>query len=141
MHSFILSLPSGYDTEIGSKDAVLSPGQAQRIALARAIYGAPRLVILDEPNSNLDLEGEAALNQTIIALQSMGTTVVVVSHRPGVAEIATSVVLLSEGKIVDSGAFEEVMKRQHDHLPQPPEPLKKQPQKKQQVVPTVTWGS
>ena len=133
VHAFILSLPNGYDTEIGSNEGVLSPGQAQRIALARAIYGQPKLVILDEPNSNLDLEGEAALNQTISVLQSLGTTVVVVSHRTGVAAIASSVVLLSEGKIVDSGAYEEVMNRQRALLPPSREPAAKQQQVKQQV--------
>ena len=112
LHEFILSLPDGYDTELGQKSGViLSPGQRQRLALARALYRRPKFVILDEPNSNLDQRGELALNRAISILKESGSTVIIVSHRRGAAKLADQVIMVSEGTIADSGPTEEVLSR------------------------------
>ena len=93
IHEFILSLPDGYDTDLGKPGGSLSPGQRQRVALARAIYGRPKLVILDEPNSNLDEEGEAASSRAIRNLQGYGSTLIIVSHRKSVVPLADYLLL------------------------------------------------
>ncbi|MET1114957.1 MAG: type I secretion system permease/ATPase [Comamonas sp.] len=99
LHDFIVGLPGGYDSPVGDGSARLSGGQRQRVALARALYGAPRLVVLDEPNANLDDAGEAALVHAVQALRAQGSTVVLVTHRPGIVAIADRVLTLRQGRI------------------------------------------
>ena len=108
-HQMILSLPQGYDTMIDPHSAVVSPGQRQRIALARALYGDPKLVILDEPNSNLDAEGEQALAETLAALRGQAT-VIVVTHRTNLIQHVDKMLVLESGKVQRQGDTAEVMR-------------------------------
>jgi len=108
-HELILRLPKGYDTEIGDSGAVLSGGQRQRIALARALYGNPRFVILDEPNSNLDGEGENALMRALREMKQEGVTVVVIAHRPALFAQFDRLLVLREGMIDAFGPAGEVL--------------------------------
>jgi ABC-type protease/lipase transport system fused ATPase/permease subunit len=109
VHDMILSLPDGYDTMIDPAGALLSPGQRQRIALARALYGDPRFVVLDEPNANLDGAGEAALAETLKALRGI-VTVVVVTHRSTLTQHVDKMLVLEAGKAAHYGAVPDVMK-------------------------------
>jgi PrtD family type I secretion system ABC transporter len=110
VHELILSLPRGYATEVGEHGMLLSPGQRQRIALARALYGNPRLVVLDEPNSNLDGAGEVALAQAIARLRAEGVTAVIVTHRPSLIAHVDKILLLDGGRVSQYGAAADVMK-------------------------------
>lgn len=109
-HEMILAMPQGYDTQVGDHGSRLSPGQRQRIALARALYGDPRLVVLDEPNSNLDSEGEIALAQAMSSLRQEGITSVVVTHRPSLIAHVDKVLILNAGRVQQFGPAREVMK-------------------------------
>ena len=109
-HEMILGLEQGYDTKVGEQGARLSPGQRQRIALARALYGDPRLVILDEPNANLDGEGEIALAQAMSGLRSEGITSIVVTHRPSLIAHVDKILMLGAGRVQKFGPASEVMK-------------------------------
>lgn len=111
LHEMILRLPNGYDTQVGDGGAVLSGGYRQRIGLARAIYGRPSLVVLDEPSSNLDAEGDAALADCIQTLKKRGTTVIIVSHRPTTIGIVDKVLVLKDGVAEMFGARAEIMAR------------------------------
>jgi PrtD family type I secretion system ABC transporter len=110
-HDMILRLEKSYDTEIGEAGVRLSGGQRQRIALARAVFGRPRLVILDEPNASLDSEGEEALNRAIAALKACGSTVIVIGHRPSLLQEVTKVLVLVAGQVETFGPRAEVMER------------------------------
>ncbi|GER21109.1 Type I secretion system ATP-binding protein PrsD [compost metagenome] len=109
-HDMILTLPKGYDTPVGEHGSRLSPGQRQRIALARALYGNPQLVILDEPNSNLDGAGEVALAQAMSGLRQAGVTSVVVTHRPSLIAHVDKILVLAAGRIQQFGPASEVMR-------------------------------
>ena len=109
VHNMILSLPKGYDTQIGDQGAVLSGGQRQRIGLARALYGNPRVVVLDEPNSNLDEEGEACLLQAVLNLKQLKATVVLVTHKPNILSIVDNIMLVRDGQIAMCGPRQEVL--------------------------------
>ncbi|OPX56583.1 ATP-binding cassette, subfamily C, EexD [Oceanospirillum multiglobuliferum] len=109
VHELILALPDGYDTRIGSTTGALSGGQRQRIGLARALYGNPKFIVLDEPNSNLDDHGEMALANTMQLLKAEGTTVLVVSHRPSILRNIDLLLVLKEGAVQMFGSKEDVM--------------------------------
>lgn len=109
VHEMILQLPQGYDTPIGPGGIALSGGQRQRIGLARAIYCYPKIVVLDEPNSNLDDAGERALVQAVAELKKRGTTVVLITHRPSILGIADKILFLRDGQVQLFGPRDEVI--------------------------------
>lgn len=111
VHELILNFPKGYDTRIGEGGVVLSGGQRQRIGLARALYNKPKLVILDEPNSNLDDEGERALVASWPKLKEQGTTLVVVSHKPSLLSGVDKILMLKSGQQVMFGPRDAVFKK------------------------------
>ena len=110
LHEFILALPRGYDSPVGREGAMLSGGQRQRIGLARAIYGNPAFVVLDEPNSSLDEQGDAALASAITQLKSRGTTFVVMTHRTSVLGVADKMLVLNDGQTQLFGPRDDVLK-------------------------------
>ena len=109
VHEMILQLPDGYDTVIGSEGINLSGGQRQRIGLARAIYGSPRLIVLDEPNSNLDDVGERALAVALQKIKETGATVFIISHRPSILSRLDRIMVMAGGTITMYGAREQVI--------------------------------
>ena len=109
LHQMILRFPKGYDTPMGEAGGLLSGGQRQRIGLARALYGEPALVVLDEPNANLDDEGEAALVRAVQVMKSKGKTVVLISHRPGIVGVADRLLILHQGTVQASGPRDGVL--------------------------------
>lgn len=109
-HEMIVQLPQGYDTPIGEGGTRLSPGQRQRIALARAMYGDVRLVVLDEPNASLDAEGEIALARALSGLRAEGVTCIVVTHRPSLVAHVDKILVLEAGQVKQFGPASEVMK-------------------------------
>jgi ATP-binding cassette subfamily C exporter for protease/lipase len=109
MQDVIDALPEGYDTRIGDDGAVLSGGQRQRLGLARAVYGKPRLLVLDEPNSSLDTPGEQALLAMVIRLKALQCTVLAITHRNGLMPAADRLVILREGQVAAAGPRDEVL--------------------------------
>ena len=106
IHPMILRLPQGYDTPIGVAGQLLSAGQRQRLALARALYGTPDIVLLDEPNANLDDAGELALGNAIRSLRAMGKTVFMVLHQRSLLALADRVLAMAEGRITTYGKID-----------------------------------
>ena len=122
LHEFILALPKGYDNPVGQEGAMLSGGQRQRVGLARAIYGNPAFVVLDEPNSSLDEQGDAALASAIAQLKSRGTTFVVMTHRTSVLGVADKMLVLRDGQTQMFGPRDEVLKALNDAANQARQP-------------------
>lgn len=109
MHEWIMSLPEGYDTRLGAEGARLSGGQRQRVGLARALYGNPAFVVLDEPNSSLDEAGEQALVQAIAARRAQGTSFVLITHRTNVLSVCTHILVLRDGAQQVFGPRDDVL--------------------------------
>ena len=126
VHDLILKLPEGYDTNIGLGGHALSGGQKQRIALARALYMSPKIIVLDEPNSNLDSAGEKALTDAILEARHLGATVIVVSHRPSLIANTDTIALLNNGALIRTGPRDQILrelaggKTPSNNQPQPP---------------------
>jgi ATP-binding cassette, subfamily C, bacterial PrsD len=111
VHDFIITLPDGYETHIGAQGSALSAGQRQRIGLARALYGDPFLIVLDEPNSNLDMEGDQALTQAIADARERGAIVVVVAHRPSAIAAINKLLFMRDGRQVAFGGKDSVLRQ------------------------------
>ena len=109
VHNMILSLPKGYDTQIGEAGGTLSGGQRQRLGLARAVYGDPAFIVLDEPNANLDDVGEQALGRAIMELKNKGKTVVLITHRPSAIALADRLVVMQDGRVQLQGPRDAVL--------------------------------
>jgi PrtD family type I secretion system ABC transporter len=127
VHQLIVSLPDGYNTQIGEQGASLSAGQRQRVALARALYGNPFLIVLDEPNSNLDADGEEALTRAIMSVRARGGIVVIVAHRSSALAAADFVMTMVHGRQQAFGPKDEVLAAARRE-PAPSAPLKVVPQ-------------
>jgi ABC-type protease/lipase transport system fused ATPase/permease subunit len=125
VHALIVKMRDGYDTQIGEQGHVLSAGQAQRIALARALYGQPFLIVLDEPNSNLDTEGDEALTRAVRAARERGAIVIVVAHRPIGIEGVDMLLVLNDGRMQAFGPKETVLGQVLQRVnPPTPHPIK-----------------
>lgn len=111
VHDLVIHLPEGYETRIGEAGSALSAGQRQRVALARALYGDPFLVILDEPNSNLDADGEAALTDAIQSVRARGGVAIVVAHRPSALASLDQVLVMANGRIQAFGPKNEILNK------------------------------
>ena len=125
VHDMILAMPEGYATEIGTSDHPLSGGQIQRLGLVRALYGSPKFIVLDEPNSNLDSSGDDALAQAITTLRGRGSAVIVMAHRPSVIVSVNKVMVLHKGRVAQFGPKEEVFRKAMHAAPTPTSVIQK----------------
>ena len=119
IHEMILRFPHGYDTQIGVAGGMLSGGQRQRLGLARAMYGNPAIIVLDEPNANLDDAGERSLLEAIKDLRKAGKTVILITHRPSVLGVADLLVVMQDGRIVHCGPRDKVLAALRPVIAQP----------------------
>ena len=124
VHEMIVKMGEGYDTQVGEQGVSLSAGQAQRVALARALYGNPFLIVLDEPNSNLDTEGDEALTRAVRSARERGAIVVVVAHRPIGIEAVDMLLVLKDGRMQAFGPKEQVLGQMLGRVAAPPAPIK-----------------
>jgi ABC-type protease/lipase transport system fused ATPase/permease subunit len=124
VHDLILGLPDGYETQVGESGDALSSGQRQRIGLARALYGEPFLVVLDEPNSNLDRDGDDALTGAMLGVRARGGVVVVVAHRPSALAGVDNVLVMLNGRPQAVGPKESVLREPPRGRPGEPVPLR-----------------
>jgi PrtD family type I secretion system ABC transporter len=124
VHEMIIKMREGYNTQIGEQGTALSAGQAQRVALARALYGNPFLIVLDEPNSNLDTEGDEALTRAVRGARERGAVVVVVAHRPIGIEAVDQILVLKDGRMQAFGPKEQVLAQVLQARVAPPSPIK-----------------
>lgn len=121
-HEMILALNEGYETRIGEGGRMLSGGQRQRIALARAVYGDVRLIVLDEPNANLDAEGDTALRNTLVGLRKDGRTVVIITHKPSLLGVADKILMMQDGNVGMFGPRDDVFAKIKNMMPVPISP-------------------
>ncbi|MDG1286243.1 MAG: type I secretion system permease/ATPase [Rickettsiales bacterium] len=128
-HEMILRLPQGYETEFNALSVSLSPGQRQRVGLARALYKRPSFVVLDEPNANLDGEGETALRETIIRMKEASITFILVAHKPSIVTSVDKILMLKDGMIKDFGLRDEVLSKYTQAQPAPASSKKIKPAK------------
>jgi ATP-binding cassette subfamily C protein len=111
IHDLVQQFPNGYNTRLGEGGARLSAGQRQRLALARALHGNPVMLVLDEPNANLDADGEAALDRAVRHTLQRGASVIIIAHRPNAMAAVNDIIVLNDGRIVGSGPRDEIMRK------------------------------
>lgn len=127
VHDLVLSLPKAYDTEIGMDGGILSGGQKQRVGLARAFYNDPKILVLDEPNANLDSFGEQALNVALQRAKDMKMTTIIISHRTSILGAADKILVMKDGSVAMFGPKDDVLKKLQSSGQQPPQPQPQQP--------------